>query len=103
MNLDGGDASNGQALYTQFGCVGCHQNAAVAPLTAGVYTRVQNERLADPLNAGKTAEQYLAESIIQPDAYVVPNYYADIHPGDFGERLSLGDLRDLVAYLKTLT
>ena len=102
-NLNGGDPVQGQVLYSQFGCVGCHQNAAIAPPMTGVYTRVQNERLADPLNAGKTPEQYLAESILQPDAYIVPHYLADLHPKHYSDQMSLGDLRDLIAYLMTQT
>lgn len=97
-----GDPQNGQTLYNgSLACSGCHMNAAVAPLTEGTWTRVQEVRLLEPQFAGYTGEQYVAESIIHPNAYLSPGYGANLMPQNFGERLTYQDLADLVAYIKS--
>jgi mono/diheme cytochrome c family protein len=98
--LNGGDATKGETLYTSLGCAGCHNNGAAGPATAGTYTRVVNERLKVPENAGKTPEEYLAESIIHPGAYVVPNFTDGVMPKDWGTKLDITDVRNLIAYLE---
>ncbi len=96
-----GDPNNGQSLYNgSLACAGCHLAGIVAPPMAGTWTRVETERLADPLLAGYTGEQYLAESIIHSAAYIAPNYQ-NLMPANFGARLSYQDLADLVAFLET--
>jgi mono/diheme cytochrome c family protein len=98
--LAGGDPTQGEGKYTVLGCIGCHSLTRVAPPTAGTYTRVVEARLKDPANEGKSADEYIAESILRPNEYVVPNYAQGIMPQDFGTRISLQDLQDLIAYLK---
>lgn len=105
-----GDAARGEDLYmgrakpenvfTALGCSGCHVNGASAPNTEGTWDRVQNERLTLPEFAGYTGEQYLVESILDPHKFLVPDY-GPVMPNNFGERLELQDLADIVAYLKT--
>ncbi len=96
-----GDPNNGQALYNgTLACATCHLNAAVAPPTEGTWTRVQEERLAEPQFEGYTGEAYLAESIIHPNEYIAPGYVPAM-PQDFGARLTYQDLADLIAYLQT--
>lgn len=103
--LTGGDAARGSALYTTLACAGCHAAPGGASYdrapTAGTYTRVVNVRLKVPENAGKTAEQYIAESIIHPNTYIVPGYNAGLMPQNFGDQLDLADLQALVAYLES--
>ena len=97
-----GDPQNGQVLYNgSLACAGCHLNAAVAPPTEGTMTRVVDVRLQQPENAGMTPEEFLANSIIHPGAYVSPGYPDGVMPQNFGDRLSYQDLADLIAYLKT--
>ncbi len=97
-----GDPQTGQTLYNgSLACAGCHMTEAVAPLTAGTWTRVTDVRLLDPANNALTGEEYLAQSITHPGAYVVPGYPDGVMPQNFGDRLSYQDLADLIAYLKT--
>ena len=97
-----GDPINGQVLYNgDLGCSGCHLgDAPIAPPTEGTYTRIEEVRLKDPLLAGYTPEQYLVESIVQPAHYVVPNF-KNVMVNNFGDRLTLQDLADLVAFLES--
>jgi mono/diheme cytochrome c family protein len=100
-----GDPVNGQALYNgaAYGCIGCHGNGAVAPVTEETWQAAQTVRLEDPANAGKTPEGYLIESIVNPNAYVVPPYPAGVMPQNFGERMTHQDLADILAYLESYT
>ncbi len=97
-----GDPINGQVLYNgDLGCAGCHLgDAPIAPPTEGTYTRVEEERLKDPLLVGYTPEQYLVESIIEPAHYVVP-HFPNVMINNFGDRLTLQDLADLIAFLES--
>jgi len=101
-----GDAQHGQQLYTgqtpqALPCTGCHLNGSVAPPMQGTWTRIQTERLKQPQFAGYTGEEYIADSIIHPSDYVVPNYQDGLMPHTFGSQLTYQDLADLIAYLKT--
>lgn len=102
-----GDPVNGQQLYdgqtTQaLPCASCHVAAGgvTAPPLAGTFTRVREEIESAPELAGYTPEQYLAESIIHPSAYIVPPY-ANVMPDYFGDQLTYQNLADLIAYLET--
>lgn len=96
-----GDPNNGQTIYNgALGCMGCHSNAAVAPLTEETWAAVQGERLQDPLLAAYTPEQYLVESIVNPGAYTVPGYVQAM-PQNFGERLDIQMMADILAYLES--
>jgi mono/diheme cytochrome c family protein len=96
-----GDAANGESLYTgALGCSACHLNGAAAPDTAGTWTRVQEERLAVPQFEGYTGEQYLIESIVLPNAYVVDGYAGNM-PMTFGDTIEYQELADILAFLKS--
>ena len=102
-----GDPLNGQLLYnglepalggSALGCAGCHENEAVAPLTSGTWTRVDAIRLALPAFAEYSHRRFLVESIVQPMAYITPDY-AGMMPEIYGRQLTTQQLADLVAFL----
>ncbi|MBI5668808.1 MAG: c-type cytochrome [Chloroflexi bacterium] len=99
-----GDPLNGQLLYNSdtLACYGCHvtQAGEAAPALDGTYTRAEETRLHDPALADYTISQYLVESIVHPGQYVSPGY-DNVMPNNYGERLSLQDLADLLAYLES--
>ena len=80
------------------GCAVCHENEAVAPLTAGTWTRVNDIRLALPQFADYSLRQFLVESIVQPNAYVTPDF-AGAMPDIYAGQLTAEQLADLVAFL----
>jgi len=105
-----GDSFNGQLLYNglepaldgnPLTCAGCHLEESIAPLTEGTWTRIAEERLQDDALEGYSVRQYLVESILHPNAYVVPGYGANIMPNAYGQRLDLQQLADLIAYLES--
>jgi hypothetical protein len=99
-----GDPLNGQTLYQsgRLACAGCHiaNGGIIAPHLDGTWTRVIDQRLSLPQFEGYSGEQYVVESILRPDLFTVPPY-AGVMPTDFGTRLDLQMLADLVAFLKS--
>jgi mono/diheme cytochrome c family protein len=108
--LPAGNADNGKSLAEGvFGCAACHILSTVGPAwmpaagTAGIGARTQT-RLTDPAYSGaaKTAEQYLLESIVDPNVYVVSGFTSGIMPTNFADRATPQDAADLIAYMLTL-
>jgi mono/diheme cytochrome c family protein len=97
-----GDPLNGQTIYNNapLACIGCHAVEAVAPLTANQWENINTVRLNEPQFAGYTPEQYLVESIVNPGHYIVPGY-SNAMPADFGQRLDIQMLADIIAYIKS--
>ena len=50
---------------------------------------------------GQSAVEYLRTSIIDPNTYIVEGFQPNIMPSNFGEKLTLQDMADLLAFLKT--
>lgn len=105
--LPPGDAARGQALSDgNLGCSACHILAPVGPAWAagggqpGMAERaVQRTAQPDYAGAAITPEQYLLESVMQPNAYVVEGFDQGIMPTDFGNRVTLQQMADLLAYM----
>jgi mono/diheme cytochrome c family protein len=74
-------------------CSACHgaQDGA-GPSFTGMAERAATRE------QGKTAEQYIHESIVDPSAYVVDGF-SDIMPKDFASKFSDQELNALVAYI----
>ncbi len=103
-----GDAARGEELYNRAtlgkksaeGCVACHNfdetQGDEAPYTAGTGTRAATRV------PGLSAEDYIHESIVNPDAYVVEGFNAGDMYQTWAEDLSEQEIADLVAYLVTV-
>lgn len=99
----GGDAAAGKALFAQSviganpGCITCHSLEAgktlVGPSMAGIASR------AGSTVSGQSAEQYLRQSIVEPDAYVVKGFAKGLMPKPTLTEQQIGDL---IAYMLTL-
>jgi mono/diheme cytochrome c family protein len=74
-------------------CSACHgaQDGA-GPAFVGMVDRAATRE------QGKTAEQYIHESIVDPSAYVVSGF-SDIMPKDFATKFSAQEIDALVAYI----
>ena len=91
---------DGERLFRQYGCSGCHGEASSvrAPDLAGLYGKPV------PLESGGTVTadaQYLRDSIVFPSKHVVAGY-APIMPS-FKDQISEEDLLKLTAYIQSLT
>ncbi len=101
-----GDAASGETLFnqsligSQAGCLSCHSlepgvnmvGPSLATIGADAGSRV----------SGVSAEDYLRESIVAPDAHVVAGFGAGIMPRVYGDELTAEQVSDLVAFLLTL-
>ncbi len=97
----GGLVAQGKALFTRYGCSGCHQaegGAVVrAPSLNGLYG--SPVPLADH-SVVVADDLYIRDSILQPDKQVAAGY-ANIMPS-FAGRISEEDLVTIIAYVKSL-
>jgi cytochrome c oxidase subunit II len=84
-------AADGQQIFDEQGCSGCHTFAA-----AGA-TETIGPDLDEVLPDRSTAE--IEESIIDPDAELSPGFARGIMPDTFGDALSPDELDTLVQYL----
>ncbi len=107
-STSGGDAQRGEELFTSPtigpasapGCVTCHSlepdTVIVGPSQFGLA-----DRAATRVD-GMSAEQYIRQSITEPDAYVVEGFAAGVMYQNYGNELSAKDITDLVAYTLSL-
>jgi len=98
----------GQILFNQkhigknkvIGCVACHSikpgQKIIGPSLAGLSLR------APYLIPGKTAEDYIRESIVNPDAYIVAGFLPAIMFPHYAQELRPEEIDNLVAYLSHL-
>jgi cytochrome c oxidase subunit II len=93
----GGQAQN--ATFQSQGCGSCHTLKA-AGATGKIGPDLDN-LVADARKAGKPLEAYVHESIVDPNAYVVPGYGQGVMPTTYGTGIPKADLDALVQYLVT--
>jgi cytochrome c2 len=100
------DPKAGEQLYYETasgvnaGCRICHSleknEKIIGPSFYGIADRA-GERVP-----GLTAEEYLRQSILEPNAFVVPSYPAGQMIQNFGSILTEEQINDLIAFLMTL-
>lgn len=109
VELPAGDPEAGRQLSSgALGCAGCHELSNVGPPWAGdggpgvgarAETRIEQ---GDYTGQASTAEEYLIESVVLPEAYIVEGYESGIMPPGYGGRITAQELADLVAYMLSL-
>jgi cytochrome c oxidase subunit 2 len=88
-----------RALFTTQACGSCHTlsdaNAIgiVGPSLEEIGT-IAGERVP-----GLDSQNYITQSILEPDAYVLEGYTSNLMPNNYGERLTAEELQALVEYL----
>ena len=101
-----GNAANGEKLFASNGCSACHSlkegEKLVGPSLYHIGQAAANRvKSGDYTGKAKTAEEYLRESILDPNVYVAPGFAAGIMLQDFGQKLNAQDIDDLVAFSMT--
>ena len=109
-----GDAARGGKLFGTLPCVSCHDvtkpwpGGDICPNLGNIATEAARiVRSREYRGKAKTAAEYIRESIVDPNAYIVPGASyrtADgqsVMPKDFGTALTGAQIDDLVAYLLT--
>lgn len=93
-----GDPVNGATLYaSNLACQTCHSldgSQIIGPSFQGIWQRAA-ERIE-----GVSVEQYIVESILRPNDFVVEGFVAGVMPQNFSERLTAQELADLLAFMR---
>jgi cytochrome c2 len=101
-----GDTANGEKLFASNGCAACHSfkegEKIIGPSLYHIgQTAASHVKGGDYQGHAKTAEDYVRESIVEPNVYIVPGFSAGIMLQDFGAKLNAQNIDDLVAFLMT--
>lgn len=89
------------------GCTSCHQIGALGEAHKVGPDLSAIGLLAETRVPGMSAEEYIRQSILEPNAYIAPDCpngpcLANIMPRDYGARLSPEQIELMVAYLLTM-
>lgn len=96
-----GNAANGKVIFNGLGgCSACHDvvygGVVVGPSLKGIAARAGTRK------PGVAAVDYLHESIVKPNAYVVQGFAASTMPQNMAQTLTEKQIDDVIAYLLTL-
>ncbi|RMH01779.1 MAG: hypothetical protein D6706_01335 [Chloroflexi bacterium] len=102
-----GDAANGEALYLSYGCIGCHGDVTQEGSNAVGPWLGEIAEVGATREEGKSAAQYVYESILDPNAFIAPDCPTgpctspSAMPGNFAERMAANpqDMADLLTFL----
>ena len=89
-----------KTLEDQPGCITCHSlqpdTIIIGQSLSGIASRAGN------IIPGMSAEEYIRQSILDPNAYLEEGYPIDTMPPVWGDRLNDKQVDELVAFLLTL-
>jgi cytochrome c551/c552 len=101
-----GDPEAGEALYaqqligTQPGCMTCHSLEPDVVMVGPSLSTIGS--VAGSRVSGLSAEEYLRQSILEPDAYLVEGFGAGLMPASLAGELTEQQVSDIVAYMLLL-
>lgn len=97
----GAEMFNSAQIGDAPGCATCHSvvpgEIIVGPSLAGVASKDSNQL------DYSTAEEYVLQSILEPNAYIAEGFSPNVMYQDFSSTLTEKELQDLTAYLMTLS
>lgn len=91
------DAARGLEISQINGCVGCHNLDPAVAAAGPTWHNIGDTAISRV--PGESPAFYLDHSIVNPGEYVVPGFQDGIMPKIFGEKLSIQDQADVIAYL----
>jgi mono/diheme cytochrome c family protein len=91
------DPTQGPVLATSKGCIGCHSLDPEAVMTGPTWHNVGDHAIIRV--ATESPAEYIHQSIVNTNDFVVPGYPANIMPANYGEQLSTQELANIIAYL----
>ncbi len=103
-----GDPARGKELFNSAtlgngpGCAACHSLEEGVTIVGPSLSDIATEAAKDAQKAGTTPEEFLHESIVNPDADVASGFSAGVMYPNYGKELSEQDIADLIAFLMTL-
>ncbi|MCB8981650.1 MAG: c-type cytochrome [Ardenticatenaceae bacterium] len=105
-----GDAANGERLFNETvigpasapGCITCHSLEPGVVLVGPSQSDVGARAETTGPELGLTAEEYLRQSIVEPNAHIAEGFTEGVMYQNFGEELTNTQINDLVAFMLTL-
>lgn len=105
--------TRGAALFQTMQCTGCHIMPTAGRRVAPDLSHIATDALEiihrpDYHGQATSAPQYIFESIMRPNAYVLPPFNTltidgtSIMPKDFEQRMTPEQIQDVIAYLMTM-
>jgi cytochrome c oxidase subunit II len=93
-------ALQGEALFRQYGCSGCHgANSTVhAPTLVGLYGSIVHLQNGGTVRAD---ERYIHDKILMPNAQIPAGYPSNVMPS-FAGQISEDNILKLVAYIQSI-
>ena len=102
----GADPARGEELFrryvpeARYACISCHlPDSTQTLLGPGLRAIGVSAAKCDP---EQRLEDYLRESLLDPDVCLVPGYTAEVMPSVYAALWSAREIEDLVAWLLTL-
>ena len=103
-----GNPEAGKELFSQTligtnpGCATCHSLEADVVLVGPSMAGFAHEAEAEGEELGMSAEEFIRQSILEPNAVVPEGFPENTMPANWGETLTAEQLDDIVAYLMSL-
>ena len=97
-NAAGGDTAVSEVAFAS--CSRCHSTEPGVTLVGPSLAKVG--ATAETASSGMSAAAYLRQSIVDPNAHLVPGFSGNIMPANYGSQLTDKQIDDLVAFLMTL-
>jgi len=102
-----GSSNDAAAAITKAGCGACHTIPGIPGAVGSLGPNLSNIGVAAAGRIkGYTAEQYIHQSIVDPNAFIAPNCptgacLPNVMPQNFGDRLNVDEIDTIVRYLLT--
>jgi mono/diheme cytochrome c family protein len=96
--LPAGNADAGKQLFTTKACVGCHSLEKGKRLVGPTFYGLQT--VAGTRKSGQPAREYIYESIVAPNEYVVDGYQSGQMPLSFSQQLSPQEMANILAWIE---
>lgn len=96
--LPEGNPENGARLFNTAGCVGCHSQKKGERLVGPSFYNLWN--IAETRVPGMSAREYLYQSIVDPNAYIVEGYQAGLMQQNYAAILSPQQMADILAWIE---
>jgi len=93
-----GDPERGAQLFNTSGCVGCHSQKKGERLVGPSFYNLWD--IAATRVPGMGAREYLYQSIVDPNAYIVEGYQAGLMQQNYAALLSPQQMADILAWIE---
>jgi cytochrome c551/c552 len=96
--LPEGNPANGEKLFTSAGCIGCHSQKKDERMVGPSFYNLWD--IAATRVPGLSSKEYLYQSIVDPNKYVVDTFQPNIMQQNYAALLSPQQMADILAWIE---